>query len=208
MRLSKILYITIAVYLIIISDCFALQMTNPEKVGEFGFSQRNGKVYFVNAIKNNDNYAIFGNGSNLVCVYKDKSHVDKFHIGGDTANNTVTFIGMSNDIYRVYSNDDIVFYILKSAYDMDTNYAVLGRKKNGQFIKYIDTHEISKKYFNINKNNGTIVYGNTMHVQNDTFYVDCYYYKYGADNFPGNKLCRFYFRWDDKAQWFGIAQVN
>ena len=208
MKLFKILYITVVMFLVIISNCSALQMTDPEKVGEFGTNLKNGNTYFVNAVKNYSSYAAFGNGFNSIYVYKDKSFVDRFHIGGNMANNTVPFIGMSNYIYRIYTNEDIVFYILKSAYDLDTDYAIIGRKKDGQFVKYIDTHDISKKYFNINASSGTIVYGNDMHVQNDTLYVDCYYYKYGTDNFPGKKLCRFYFRWDDKAQWFGIAQLK
>ncbi|MBR3722494.1 MAG: hypothetical protein IKN12_06970 [Selenomonadaceae bacterium] len=94
---------------------------------------------------------------------------------------------------------------------MDGDYTIIGRRKDGTFVKYIDTRDLSMRYFgNDNKHGDTkgfIVYGDPLYINGDEISVDCYHYN-GGNNFPGQKICRFRFRWNEQAQWFSVEQLR
>ena len=87
-------------------------------------------------------------------------------------------------------------------YGPEKDFTIIGRQKNGKFVKYINTVDITNRYFGCGKHGASpIVYTNLQSVGN-TLVVS-----YATGGFPKKTIGEFRFKWDDKAQWFGVEQV-
>ena len=80
-------------------------------------------------------------------------------------------------------------------------YSLLGRKSDGTFVKYFDTWSISEKYFGKRfiPNRG---FYDGWHCDRDTIIIE--YARFGERG-KKIKIGEFRFKWDDKAQWFGVG---
>ena len=105
------------------------------------------------------------------------------------------------EIYKINTNENIVIYPLVKIYGPEFDYLIIGKRADDRFVKYIDTREITKRYFGWNGESASPVMYRNLSVKNDTLIIE--YQRYGNKQRIQGK---FYFKWDDKAQWFGIAQ--
>lgn len=182
----------------------------PEAVGEIGVNFKTGKLIFTGATQSNENSAIFGEGEDTLYAQGVLGNNNvSVNVGGKDINNTFPIdTPLSVKIYKTSTNDGTRIYILKRAYDMDCDYLIIGRKLDGTFVKYIDTKELTLKYFGNQEKRTTIVYDDKVLIKGSTMSFNCFRYKIGENNFPGDKVCRFNFKWNDYNQSFDIEQTE
>lgn len=149
--------------------------------------------------------AQFGNGANAIYEHYDADkNVETIRIGAADINNTVTIRSSTNDsIYNIASDIDINFYMISGTYlGKSKNYVIFGKRNDGRFVKYIDTNEIRKQYFNdyLAFEWGDIKFqGNTIILS---------YEKHDGSFRNYTKIGEFQFKWDDKAQWFSVEHIK
>ena len=161
--------------------------------------------------------AHFGEGTDDLYLYYNMEKC--LNIGGNALNNTISEDIWGSDIYQIqYSKTSSVYpiYDMKhnhignetrfetrsvySIYNMKADYIIIGREINSfsrQFVKYIDTKEITKRYFS---EKSYVIYKN-ISTQGDSLTIEYQYY--------GDKQIvegEFYFKWDNNAQWFSVKQ--
>ena len=182
----------------------------PEELGEIDINFKTGKLIFTGATQSNENSATFGEGEDTLYVQGVLGNNNvSVNVGGKDINNTFPIdTPLSVKIYKTSTNDGTRIYILKRAYDMDCDYLIIGRKLDGTFVKYIDTKELTLKYFGNQEKRTTIVYDDKVLIKGSTLSFNCFRYKFGEKNFPGDKVCRFNFKWNDYTQSFDIEQTD
>lgn len=187
----------------------------------------NGQPYNVPSRRDTVSYekgvAVFGYGSNNLYCYYDYSvlkHKWKYNtvplgshilsLGDDDRNAAV---GLDNfeygyDVYVTNLSNKSISILKSNPYiSSGTNIIVLGKHKNGKFVKYIDCDDINERYFGLKRNE----YGTTMgkgtpyyhkfYISDDAIVIE---YKITNYNIVAGK---FILRWDENAQWFSIKQV-
>ena len=82
---------------------------------------------------------------------------------------------------------------------------IIGRQKDGKWVSYIDSSVLTDKYFNglqsYKSSDG--VHYDSPQIKDDTLIIP---YEYQIQ-FKVVTKGEFRFKWDDKAQWFGVEQV-
>ncbi len=214
--MRKILGLMMFVCLLFSGNCFAMQFSQPIEIGQIGTIQVGGGISVKNAFYNNgsqynrkndpDRYgkgiAGFGEKDNALYVHYDYYNArDTFYFGDKNKNNTIKDNFLYFQLYKINTNEGITIYPLYKSYGPEFDYLIIGRRADGRFVKYIDTREITKRYFGWNGESASPVMYRNLSVQNDTLTME--YQRYGNKQRIQGK---FYFKWDDKAQWFGIKQ--
>ena len=214
--MRKILGLMMFVCLLFSGNCFAMQFSQPIEIGQIGTIQVGGGISVKNAFYNNgsqynrkndpDRYgkgiAGFGEKDNALYVHYDYYNArDTFYFGDKNKNNTIKDNFLYFQLYKINTNEGITIYPLYKSYGPEFDYLIIGRRADGRFVKYIDTREIAKRYFGWNGESASPVMYRNLSVQNDTLTME--YQRYGNKQRIQGK---FYFKWDDKAQWFGIKQ--
>jgi len=214
--MRKILGLMMFVCLLFSGNCFAMQFSQPIEIGQIGTIQVGGGISVKNAFYNNgsqynrkndpDRYgkgiAGFGEKDNALYVHYDYYNArDTFYFGDKNKNNTIKDNFLYFQLYKINTNEGINIYSLYKSYGPEFDYLIIGRRADGRFVKYIDTREITKRYFGWNGESASPVMYRNLSVQNDTLTME--YQRYGNKQRIQGK---FYFKWDDKAQWFGIKQ--
>lgn len=196
-------------------NCFAMQFSQPVKIGGICVDQSSKQgVLIENASYNNGDYytkakkdnrstygkgmARFGNGEDALYVhYNYYTDFGKFYFGGKDKQNTIVPPNVLTiyDIFRINTDKKITIYPLRKFYSAESDYIIIGRRADNKFVKYIDTEELTKRYFG-EKN---LVQYRDLFSQDNTLIMR---YRYHNENniIEGN----FYFKWDDKAQWFSV----
>lgn len=210
----------LVMFMMIASNCLAMTFSQPVKLGGAVRWSQMGGFYIMGESTNNEvkeNYfrrgkvqgfakgvAQFGNGVNAVYEhYNIEKYKHYIKVGSYNEENTISIPDHLNmNISLIPSDNEIIFYIIETGYDIaeDGGYIIFGKRRDGRFVKYIDTYEVQKKYF-----------GQSMVValNNPQFHGDTIVIPYGK-GFQGHnykKIGEFRFKWDDKAQWFGVEQV-
>ena len=56
---------------------------------------------------------------------------------------------MMPEIFKITSDEGLTFYSINDSYDLPSEftYTLIGRRKDGVWVKYFDTNDIAKKYF-------------------------------------------------------------
>ena len=208
--------------MMIASNCLAMTFSQPVEIGWIGWSQRGGgfscKNFFYNDgdyyIKNNKNtygkgIAGFGNNnSNALYVHYDYYEVEKSHngtvyLGGKNLNNTVPIIILNDWIYEIDSDSGLTIYAIRFFYGPDSEFTIIGKQNDGKFVKYVDTQEISKKYFGIDTRGGASpIWYNIPKSKEDTIII-----QYSNGKNPKISIGEFRFKWDESAQWFGVEHI-
>lgn len=214
--MRKILGLMMFVCLLFSGNCFAMQFSQPIEIGQIGTIQVGGGISVKNAFYNNgsqynrkndpDRYgkgiAGFGEKDNALYVHYDYYNArDTFYFGDKNKNNTIKDNFLYFQLYKINTNEGINIYSLYKSYGPEFDYLIIGKRADGKFVKYIDTREITKRYFGWNGESASPVMYRNLSVQNDTLTME--YQRYGNKQRIQGK---FYFKWDDKAQWFGIKQ--
>lgn len=150
--------------------------------------------------------ARFGNGDDALYVHYDVYKDDKnAYFGSKDASNTFPIFGMaefqSENIYRIETNEGITLYFITSGDEVPGYEAyLLGRRKDGVWVKYIDTRSVLENYFGKTNMNCRMI-----EVNDDTLII-----KFGSPYAMGGKKYiegAFRFKWDDAAQWFGVEKI-
>lgn len=207
--------------MMIASNCLAMTFSQPVELGgasvppDTGFnirgsSQNNGNVYktMSGTTYYGKGIAIFGNGNdkiyfhyNAYLKYPDYEQ-NGCRWGGNDIRNTfsVPIYENSCTVYKIPNDSEIKFYAItrwNASGSSDT--IIIGKKINGTFVKYIDTKSIVKSKFN-----SDYPYLDKCNCRGDTVVIS---YKRGRTRNGFTERGEFRFKWDDKAQWFGVEQV-
>ena len=201
---------------------FAMQFYQMEKIGSIGVSQRNGGIRIDNFIYNSGKYfnkydknnttsydkgfAKFGKGDEALYIYYNsyQKEPSRMRVGTEDVNNTIVMNMLWDSLFRVKASNGKVFYCINFAYGPDSQWCIVGCHSNGKFVKYIDTEEISKRYFGITttQTGAPFVIYNKLRCDGDTIFIE-YTSAHRDEGIKGE----FRFKWDEAAQWFSIEQV-
>ena len=140
----------------------------------------------------------------LYCAYDiEKDHYN-LKFGGK--NKYILNTDSSNKKISKIDNDrNMKFYVLYHNYCI-SHLHILGKQKNDKWVVYIDSRKLSEKYFEGNegyKKDGGIIYDEPI-CKDDTVIIKYKRWHWKGTSDPEGE---FRFKWDDKAQWFGIEQV-
>ena len=125
-------------------------------------------------------------------------------VGTEDVNNTIVMNMHWDSLFRVKASNGKVFYCINFAYGPDSQWCIVGCHSNGKFVKYIDTEEISKRYFGITTTQmgAPFVIYNKLRCDGDTIFI-----KYTSAHRDEGIKGEFRFKWDEAAQWFSVEQV-
>lgn len=213
--MQRVFGLILCVCLLFSGNCFAMQFSQPIEIGIAGYQQAGGGgVMIKGATYNNGNYykrftknnkkgyekgvARYGNGEDALYVHYNFGKND-LRFGGKDINNTIVNDYLIIQMYKINSDEQITLYPLYNTYGPELNYIIIGRRADGKFVKYIDTNEITKRYFGWNGEGVSPVVYRNISTQGDTLIVE---YK-KRNGIQGN----FYFKWDDNAQWFSVDRT-
>lgn len=195
------------------AECFAMTFSQPMKIGVVSdYGVVGGGYEFKNAVNNSgimytwqkrkcykNGVATFGNGGDLIYFHYNNDKKIRSY-GGKILKNTFELTqAYGCEFTQIKTNEDITFYMVQEN-DFDINgrkYVLLGRKKDGSFVKYFDTLTVSEKYFG--KMYLRPIFYDRWYCEGNTVIIE-----YANRNI---KIGEFRFKWDDSAQWFGIEQV-
>ncbi len=228
MKITRMTNLIIVFLLLLISQCFAMQMSEPLRLGGFsgaplypdwlpvdGASQivlgenRKNRVGLLDG-----GMARFGNGVDALYVHFDRRKIPKqtnsdckpVGIGGYDIGNTFPMESYVTDVYKINTDEGIIFYAIRECGDsLECDWIILGCRQDGRFVKYLDTREFSKKYYTLVDKWMYLAYSPNIIIKNDTLVIDCYLCRYGENN--SKKIGRFCLFWDSNAQWFGIEKL-
>ena len=200
-----------------------MQFSQPIKIGRVNVSQvgKGAGGYWFNGADSNEGIkkdyheydrqyiyskgvAKYGNGEDALYIYYDESQGEICNIGGKDIKNTQKVRLFCDVIYKITTNKGITLYPINFIYGAESRYTIIGRQKDGKWVKYIDTSDISKTYFGTNERG--------YPAQNIEFDLTCkkdiliMQYRHLGRN--RNKEGEFRFKWDEKAQWFSVEQVK
>ncbi len=206
-----------------------MKFSNPVEIGGFGWGNLNhggavitGASYVsetpikhgkdVSRWEYSKGVARFGDGKEAVYLHYAKG--TDFKIGSEVVNSTIHYNHMWTTIFKVSAKNGYTMYFLKQYFDSPApayHYILIGQRPDGKWVKYFNTEDLCKQYLGSSKNvsipkvtsNGdTIIvsYARCNHLPKE---MGGYFYEKLADEFG-----EFRFKWDEKAQWFGVEKVD
>ena len=168
-----------------------------------------------NLVKYGKGVASFGKGADALFAHYDSYSKDsKVYFGGQNIKNTIPIDSMiyGEEIFKIATDEGITFYMIHTSYDLpdETWWTLIGRRKDGVWVKYFSSLEVTKKYFGKQGNvwNGLSICCDNFRVNDDTIIIE--YSRYNKNSGKrGNpiKEGEFRFKWNDSAQWFGVEQI-
>ena len=211
--------------LFVAQSAFAMTFSQPVNVGNISIAIQRSIGYTITGASSNDGtrytkaasyckdygydkgMAIFGEGSDALYVHYDYEKSissrgkDAEKFGDKNPSNAISIdVRHAGDgIMRIRTDEGITFYAIDFGYKYGTFY-IIGKRKDGKWVKYIDSHVIDEKYLGKNLYWSDAPNYNGVSRQGDTIVVS---YKILKSNTPGE----FRFKWDEAAQWFGVEQV-
>ena len=226
----KKVFALIFVIFMMSSTCLAMTFSQPVKIGRVGGTPQGG-IWIEDASYNNGTsykngqldkewgklyekgIAVFGNGIDALYMHYNCSsnNRDAYRpkFGDKNALRTTSLganEGESITINLIKNDSRITLYLLhgEGSAAGTENYILLGRRSDGVFVKYFDTHEITKKFFGEKLSLSTRPWYSKFYCQGNKMIIE---YKRHHDRQGYLNEGEFVFKWDDKAQWFSIEQV-
>ena len=227
---KRVLGLIIGVCMLAGSSCFAMQFSPVEEMGGMSYSQggrhstgglilknpthNTGDYYTTNAYNADNTYsygkgvAAFGQGIDAMYVYYNM-YAHTVYVGGNSktillspavARIANSWRFMITDISRVRTDEKITLYAIYDTYGPEADYLIIGRRADGVWVKYLDTREITKRYWNWDGDGASPVAYTKLRTDGDTLIIN-------YDNWRPREYGEFRFRWDENAQWFGIDKV-
>lgn len=217
--MKQIFGLVLCVCLLFSGKCFAMQFSQPVEIGGAGYMQAGGGgVYIDGADYNSGKFyteyrkdntwgyekgvARFGNGEDALYLHYSWQEYLKF--GGKDINNTVSDSFISFEVFKINTNEGITIYPLYKVYGPEFDYLVIGRQADGKFVKYIDTRELTRRYFGWNGKGASPATYFDLSAQGDILVMKYNYHNRSSRTITEGK---FYFKWDDNAQWFGVDKT-
>ena len=209
----------IFVIFIMSSNCLAMTFSQPVNIGRVGLPEQapyHGFIIEGATYNNGSSYnekpktyvkgvARFGNGSDaLYCKYNFERGGNMYISYGGQNNYIVKLGSECRFLQKINTDEGLTLYILHYGYKY-SHVAIIGRRKDGSWIKYIDTENINKVYYSGESNKNFLGYWERPHYTNiyctgDTIIM---HYEWIGKDIKGE----FRLKWDDKAQWFAIEQI-
>ncbi|MBR1419698.1 MAG: hypothetical protein IJ575_01365 [Selenomonadaceae bacterium] len=203
----------LAILFSICQNCFAMNFSEFVKLG--GTSYPPWGIEIKNATSNTETpkkvhdgviyengIAQFGNGDDSIyCHYSSPSAMESYFGDKDKSN----AIKIEEELYgtsisQIKNDSDAKIYLLHSIGASSHSYICLGKKNDGTWVKYFDTREIAKKYFN-----AWAMVSDAI-LDNDTIIIG--YSTRGTRENRSSQRGEFRFKWDDAAQWFSVEHVQ
>ena len=184
-----------------------------------GTSYNDGDIISGSDNKYGKGLARWGNGKDaLYCEYDyylNSNRDDRLKFGGK--NNFLVKEMTGRDILKIESNEGLTIYVLYRQFMYFAYLDIIGCRPDGTWVKYINFKQLEKQFFEElskkymidlaygNHGNKLEYYydGNFIYTKNDTIIVLYSLWK-GWDRLQKGE---FRFKWDEKAQWFGVEQV-
>ncbi len=211
--------VVISVWLVVLSNiCFSMTLSQPVKLGEVfntpsggfifrGESANDGKSYTNHRWSKKEKVyekgvAIFGCGENALYVHYDDNKEYNVMFGSKNVENTYNInrhmIEEQYNIDLIKTDTRLLLYILTNYTPGGQNYTIIGRREDGVIVKYFSTNDIKGWYFQ----NPKYVHFSEIHTSGDIIVIS-YKYFYPKNEYNGELR----FKWDGKAQWFGVEHV-
>ena len=200
------------------NSAMAMTFSQPERLGGAVRWSQSGGFYILGESVDNHaekNYsassknflkgvAQFGDETDKIFEHYDANKDKNVRVGDKDEKNTITLEAVKNlSLHKVENDGEIRMYMIRKGNETheEDGYIVFARRKDGRFVKYFDTDDIRTKNFQDGSN---IAFGE-IKFEGDTVKI---VYERRIDSYKYAKVGEFRFKWDDKAQWFGIEQVN
>lgn len=218
------------------TNCFAMTFSQPVKIGEVsltpmglfevnGYSYHNGTPSKARGFEEcyEKGLAKFGDGKDALYFHYDANkkvaipNTEYFDVlsrfGSQDAKNAVQVsVGIPTTIWLIKTDSEMTFYMLgygEASTSKGNYHTLIGKRKDGTFVKYFDTYEIKGRYFN-----RKVPLPSRDSVLTDErgkyfFDRDTIILRYGKDSGYNqfNAIGELRFKWDDAAQWFGVEHV-
>ena len=221
--MKKFLLGVVLSVLLTANSALAMTFSQPVKIGMLSQAQagvgaggfiiskatHNDGDYFNNYAHNKGNnktygkgVAQFSNGEDALYVHYDayKKSQHNMYLGGKDINNTIPMNSFCDVVYKITSDSGVTLYPIRYIYGPASSYVVLGKRKDGVWVKFIDSTEIAKRYLGLNTlTGGEVVL--FLSCQGDTLIM-----KYRKPRLKED-TGEFRFKWDDKAQWFSVDHI-
>ena len=201
-----------------------------ENNGSFYSREYNGKKIIYDgsrksgSVRYGKGVARWGNGSDALYAHYDAYNISKdgyIHFGDKNIKNTIPISAFifGEEIFKINTNEGITFYMIHTSYDLpdETWWTLIGRRKDGVWVKYFDSDFVTKKYFGesaragrANVWSGQSICCDNFRVNDNTIVIEySRYHNHKNSGQRGNliKEGEFRFKWNDSAQWFGVEQV-
>ena len=212
--------VLMAVLLVTPGMANAMQFSEPVVIGKLGSKGGGGPLFQQQALPSSVDrwYYDFQGSTGLVRVYFRDGSGNRFNdylsrFGAvDSSNNSVAFsFGSFTTFYEMAGDNNLCVYIVVSSdSEGSIDVTVLGTNKQGRFVKYVDhigfnnAHGGAVPFYSVL--DGRKFYNHMgaakkfkFFVQGDTLIISCGVYGSPERNW------RYLLKWDEKAQWFGIA---
>ena len=148
--------------------------------------------------------AYWGTGKDLIYCHFDEGFI-KF--GDENISNTVEVNPISARIYKVNNSKNKTIYIVDtrwgsaSSFWRNFGYDVIGKMDNGKWVKYFSVSgSFNPRTFNADK---VSPHPENLICKDDTIIIEFY-----PNSHDGKKVYEMRYKWDEKAQWFGIEQIK
>lgn len=214
-------------FILITGNCSAVQFSSLESVGTIvasnigGFEFRGGIFNKGTLSKYGKGKTVYGSGTARLGNGRDAFY---FHydigdykrnipttmlFGNESKSNTIPVKLLFANVFKIGSNEDITLYLIHDTYDLEEEswYTLIGNRKDGRWVKYFDTETVRKSFFGKSGDWGLAFY--KADIKGDEIII---HYKRNIQGKPlsknnANEKGEFRFKWDDKAQWFGVEKV-
>lgn len=217
-----------AVMFLLSENVSAMTFSKIVKIGEVGFPAQapyqgfvvRGEFYnsgtpYIENYKYEDGTPIktykagtarFGSEPNDLYCHYDFNLSDKPIKFGGKNNYILELDGSDKNIFSIENDGGIKLYVVYHNYCV-TELNILGTQKNGKWVNYVNTKNLSEIYFNGNegyKKDGGIIY-NVPICRNDTIVIQ--YGRWHWAEEVSEPEGEFRFKWNDAAQWFNIEHI-
>ena len=208
MNFGKIALLAAALVMSTIASCFAMQLSQPVKIGMSRCNHNMGGGHFIEGATNikasqyynpyrekytgyDKGYATFDGGK--LYVHYDGATVWEVKIGNSNKSNTIqTTCGT---IYKINTDKGITLYFLPGE-EEGIAFTLIGRREDGRYVKYVDGDAIWRTYYN-----QYYSFYNTFEVKGDSIIV-----RYGIPVKNMRDLI-VKLKWDDAAKWFSYERI-
>ena len=143
----------------------------------------------------------FGSGDDAIYFHQQESS-PKYLYGGRNLQNTFPFLSAYGcDFTQIKADKNLTLYMIHEwQFDIfGETYVLLGRLSDGSFVKYFDSRDLRKNFFDQVSNRNYAPYFSGWRLDGDTVVLE--YKRYSGNG------GEFRFKWDDAAQWFSVEQI-
>ena len=208
--MKKILWILLGLMLMS-NVSFAMNFSQQKKIGSIFVTPSSGIIFegvsynsgtSIGKFQNEKTYetgvARWGDEENGLYVLYGKY---QFNFGGKNKN-FFLYINADVVVEKINTDREIVMYMLANGgSDIRlNNYYLLGKLKNGTWVKYFNAKELFAKYFGEDRS----IYLSNYSIKHDVIIINVEKMNRGNRL----KIGELRFKWDEKAQWFGIEKID